>query len=167
LKTLTQEARNVQNPALGAGLLWRFACGYIEKHPTHDVAPLGLFFIVLPIVLHERTEGIASSTQIGSGMRAFAAKFGRSENAIQDVLFAIHGRALRLRTLTLESMRVALATRLLHMNRNGCLAPLSRSRAEAGIPREIRRLLRTAEKLGAWCSQLTMHEVATTLKLRF
>src|SRR6266436_6768091 len=98
--SLTREVRNVQNPALGAGLLWRFACGYIGSHTTRDPVPLPLAFLVLPVVFHERSERLLAGTQKASGLRAFAGKFGNSDNSIQDVLLAIHGRMLTLRNLT-------------------------------------------------------------------
>jgi hypothetical protein len=86
---------------------------------------------------------------------------------MQDVLLAIHGRMLALRNLTLASLQVALATRLLSLETTGTLIALSQTRAVAGIPDEVRRLMRSAEKLGHWCGLLTIHEVATTLKVRF
>lgn len=166
MKVLTQEIRNVQNPALGAGLLWRFACGYTENHPERAAAPLPLVFLVLPIVLHERTESFVAGTQRSSGLRAFAAKFGKSENMVQDLLLAIHDRSLELRGLSQESLRIAIATRLLHLDMDGTVTPLSHTDAIAGVPESLRRLMKSAEKFGAWCSQLTVHEVTTTLKVR-
>jgi hypothetical protein len=164
---LTREVRNVQNPALGAGLLWRFACGYVESHATRDSVPLPLVFIVLPIVLHERSQELVARTQTPSGLRAFTAKFGNSDNSMQDVLLAIHGRMLAIKSLTCESLRVALATRLLCLEPTGTLIALSQTNAVAGIPEDVRRLMKSAEKLGRWCGLLTIHEVATTLKVRF
>ncbi|HTW90284.1 MAG TPA: three component ABC system middle component [bacterium] len=167
MKTLAQETRNVQNPALGAGLLWRFACGYTQEHPTHEPVPLPLLFVVLPIVLHEQTESIVASTQGASGLRAFATKFGKSENSMQDVLLAVHDRAAALRTLTRESLRIALMAHLIGLSTDAAAIPLSRTPAGAGMPPETRRLMKSAERLGAWCGRLTIHEVAATLKVRF
>ena len=167
MNSLTREVRNVQNPALGAGLLWRFACGYIESHSTRDPVPLLLAFLVLPIVFHERSEELVAGTRKASGLRAFAAKFGNSDNSMQDVLMAVHGRMLALKSLTRESLQVALATRLLRLETTGTLIALSQTRADSGIPVGVRRLMQSAEKLGYWCGLLTIHEVATTLKLRF
>lgn len=163
---LTSEVRNVQNPALGAGLVWRFACGYVESHPTHAPVPLPLLFIPLPLSLHEQTEEFVNSTQKLSGLRAFAAKFSKAENAKQDLLLAVHDRILVLRQLSLESIRMALATHLLYLD-VASVIPLSRTQAVAGIPSDVKRLMRSAEKLGSWCGSLTMHEIATTLKVRF
>lgn len=165
--SLTQEVRNVQNPALGAGLLWRFSCGYSESHSTSNEAPLPLAFIVLPIVFHQVSETLVVGTRKSSGLRVFAAKFGNSDNSMQDLLLSLHGRMLSLRSLTVESLRVAIATRLLRLETTGTLLALSRTQAAAGIPADVRRLMKSAEKLGNWCGLLTIHEVATTLKLRF
>lgn len=166
MSLITQEVRNIQNPALGAGLLWRFCCGYVGSHPTHDSVPLPLAFLVLPVVLHQQTEEFVHSTQRASGLRAFSAKFAKSENSKQDVLLAIHDRMLDLRHLSLDSLRIALVTRLLHLH-NAHLTPLSETRASAGISTDVKRLMNNAEKLGGWCGLLTLHEISTTLKVRF
>jgi hypothetical protein len=166
ISVLTREVRNIQNPALGAGLVWRFACGYVSNHPTHAPVPLPLVFLVLPIVLHKQTEAMLESTQKASGLRVFAAKFGRAENSKQDILLSIHDRILALRQLSMESVRLAFASRLLYLN-IASLIPLSETPAVSGIPRDVRTLMNCAEKLGGWCGLLTMHEIAFTLKVRF
>jgi hypothetical protein len=66
----------------------------------------------------------------------------------------------------MESIRLALATRLVHLDIAAAI-PLSQTAAVAGMAPEIRRLMKSSEKLGAWCGLLTMHEIATTLKVRF
>ena len=66
---------------------------------------------------------------------------------MQDVLLAIHDRMLALRSLTLESLQVALATHLLRLEKTGTLFAPSQTLAVAGIPDEVRRLMRSAEKL--------------------
>jgi hypothetical protein len=116
--------------------------------------------------LHEQTEEFVNTTQKASGLRAFAAKFGKAENSKQDVLLAIHGRMLALRDLSMESFRLALATHLLYLDKASVI-PLSQTQAVAGIPSDVKRLMRTAERLGSWCGLLTMHEIATALKVRF
>ena len=163
---LTREVRNIQNPALGAVLVWRFVCGYTTSHLTHDATPLPLLFLVLPIVLHEQTEEFVNSTRKASGLRAFASKFGKSENSKQDMLLAVHDRMLALRSLSLESLQLAFATNLLHLN-HAAVIPLTETPAVANIPSDVRQLMRSAEKLGDWCGMLTIHEIANTLKVRF
>ena len=166
MSLLSQEVRSIQNPALGAGLLWRYTCGFVSSHSTHGPVPLPLLFVVLPVILHEQTEDFVRGTQKASGLRVFASKFGRSENSKQDLLLAIHDRMLDLRQLTMDSLRFALVARLLYVDLAGAI-PLSETEAVSGIPADVKRMMNNSEKLGTWCGILTMHEIATTLKLRF
>jgi hypothetical protein len=164
---LADEIRNVQNPALGAALLWRFTCGYTQHHSAAGHAPLHLLFLVLPITLHKQTFEFLSSTQTATGLRAFAAKFGESRNAKQDLLLAIHDRAALLRPLTLESLRIAVRSNLIRVRPSATVMPLSESETKAGTTDLTRPLLSGAFKLGAWCARLSLHEVATILKIRY
>ena len=167
MSVLSAEVRNIQNPALGAGLIWRFVCGYVNEQATKDPVPLPLIFLVLPTMLHQKTESFVQSTNKSSGLRVCAAKFGAAKNCKQDLLLAINSRMLTLKNLSLESLRIAIATRLVHLDTDATLIPLSKTKAIAGIPEDVRKMMNNAEKLGAWCAQLTMHEIATTLKVRF
>lgn len=164
---LAQETQNIQNPALGAGLIWRFVCGYTESHRTSDRAPLQLIFLVLPVLYHKATREFVKGTQRASGLRTFAAKFGESKASSQDLLLAIHDRSIRLRPLTLKAIKVALGTRLISILPDGTVIALSQTKGASGIPADAKQMMRDAEKIGAWCSQLTLHEIAATLKLRF
>ncbi|WCM94082.1 DUF6521 family protein [Acidovorax sp. NCPPB 2350] len=162
---LAREAQNVQNPALGAAILWRFCCGYAAAHPTSEAPRLPVLFLVLPIVLHQATADLLQRTRVSSGLRAYAAKFGDAAVSKQDLLLQVHERAFRWRPLTLQSIELAAAGRLLQLSEDGGVIPLSRTKAR-GLPDEVKQLLADAEKLGTWCGQLTLHEVTTTLKIR-
>lgn len=164
--TLTQEVRNIQNPALGSCLLWRFVCGYTTSNPTHEPVPLPLLFIVLPIILHEQTEAFVQGTQKASGLRTFAGKFAKTENSKQDLLLTIHDRMMSFRRLSLDSLQLAIASRLLFLSQ-ATLIPLSETQAIAGIATDVKRMMNNADKLGWWCGALTLHEISTTLKVRF
>lgn len=167
MSVLSREVRFTQNPALGATLQWRFACGYSASHPTSAHTPLPLLFLVVPIMLHETTLSFIAGTQRASGLRACVAKFSEASSVKQDVLFAIHDRVRQWRDVSLESLRMALVARLLHLNLNGTVLPLSETPPLSGIPPTIRKLHRESEKLGCWCGQLTMHELSNLLRLRF
>ncbi len=167
MRGLSAEVRNIQNPALGAGLVWRFVCGYVAVHPTRNPVPLPLVFLILPILLHRKTAEFVERTNKASGLRVCAAKFGAAKECKQDLLLAINHRMLELKGLSTESLRMALATRLVYLETDATLIPLSKTKAGSGIPDEIKTMLNNAEKLGAWCALLTLHEIAMTLKVRF
>lgn len=163
---LAREAQNILNPALGAAVLWRFCCSYVETNTTKNPPNLTILFLVLPMILHQATAELIQKTRVSSGLRVFAAKFGDSQTSKQDLLLQIQDRAIRWRKLTLNSVELAVAAHLLKMSDNGQILPLSRTKAR-GMPDEVKQLLTNAEKLGAWCSQLTLHEITTTLKVKF
>jgi hypothetical protein len=162
---LAREAQNVQNPALGAALVWRFCVGYVETNRVDAPPPLPLLFLVLPIILNKASAEFVRRTYKSSGLRTFAAKFGDSSVSKQDLLIQIHDRSIRWRKLTLQSVELAVAGSLLKLADNGDAIPLSRTKAR-GLSDEVKQLMDLAEKLGAWFGELTVHEIVTTLKVR-
>lgn len=165
---LSQETEEVQNPSLGALALWRFAAGYSRASSEHAPTPFPLLFVVLPLLYHEETYEILGSTRATSGLRAFSGKFLDSHHKKSDVLLGLHERCLRMRALSLEALRFALAAHLLALDVNRAAAlPLTQTTPKAGIPASIQAMLKNADKVGAWCSVLSLHEVSLILKVTF
>lgn len=165
---LNKETKNIQNPALGALLLWRFTASYESHSQTHEPTPLPLLFIILPILFHEETVGFIETTRVSSGLRAFADKFSLSSNAKNDFLLTIQKRAIQMRGLTKDSLLHAFAARLLTLLPDkGKVIALSATEPRAGVPVAIRDLCKHATKLGAWCAKLSLHEISVTLRIGF
>jgi hypothetical protein len=166
--TLSREIREVQNPALGSILEWRFTVAYTAARHDASGCPIILLFLVLPLLFHEETLTHLATTQRRSGLRTFASKFTTSANNESDVLLLVHDRALRFRSLSLDSLRAAVATRLIAVDINNAVAfPLSTTRPRLGIAESVRGLVRSAEKLGQWCAELTILEISSILHVRF
>lgn len=164
MKMPINEVQIMQNPALGAALIWRFACGYCPDSDLRQGVPLPLAFLVLPLTLHERTREQVSGTQRGSGLRVFEAKFSDDK----DRLLAIHDRSLILRKLSLHSLRIAFSSGLMTLVPNKAeLWPRSRAAPPAIVYAPVRTLLDAAEKIGHWAGQLTLFELAGIFKVDF
>ena len=165
MSALTKEVTSVQNPALGAVLLWRFAVGYTQEHRTSESPPIQLGFIVLPIVFHQETCEILRATNRPSGLHGFAQKFSTAEVGKTDLLLSIHSRSLSWRSLSLDSLRLAVRHRLLTVTpSDGRMIPLTKANP-TGVASSTRHLLNASEKLGEWLSALSMFEIATVLKV--
>lgn len=165
---LNLETKNVQNPALGAILLWRYAVGYYERDKQNRSVVLPLLFIVLPMILHSLTFKIINSTQRRSGLRVLASKFSSSRVAKSDLLLAIQTRSLVMRNLTTDSLGMAINSKLLSLNpADANVLPLSITRPVFQIPQSIQNLIRNSEKLGYLCSGLSLFEISSTLKVGF
>ena len=160
---LLSEVQAMQNPALGAALVWRFACGYAPQNEPHDGMPGPLSFVALPVVLHERTREKVTSTRLSSGVRKFEEKF-RDRG---DVLFALNQRAIDLRALSLRSVRHALAAGLITLvPERATLWPRSYAKPPVEA-KSVSELLAAAEKLGGWCRSLSAYEISRILRVEF
>lgn len=162
---LSKEVENIQNPMLGAFLIWNFVRGYYSFNSSFT--PFPLLFIVLPIVYREDMLEVLQSTKKTSGLRQFADKFLRSKVLKNDVLSQIHKSSSDMKNLTLDSIRIGLYCSLISMDyENALLFPISITEHKS-VPKSIIKVGKASEKLGYWCSQLTLHEISQILKVRF
>jgi hypothetical protein len=158
------ELEIIQNPALGAFALWRFGIGY-QSEDGHS-APFLLFFLVLPLVLHQPTLNLIASTQRASGLTLFAAKLAEE----RENLMAIHSRTLALRRLSLQSLSMGVSQGLLTVDEIN--ASVRANTADASLrtpvlPDRISGFARAPEKLGYWFSKFSLKQVASTLVVDF
>jgi hypothetical protein len=159
------ELEIVQNPVIGAYLIWQFTLGYQEEGA--DAAPFPLAFLVLPMLLHRSTFDEVAGTRRASGLPLFAAKFDKN----REVLMALHGRALQLRPLSLQSIGVAATSKLLRINYESALLhgyPLDLLGVrKPNVPERLKGFSSAAEKVGHWFSKLGLPQIASTLRVDF
>lgn len=155
----------VQNPAIGAFLIWHFTLG--NQEDGADTVPLPLAFLVLPMLLHRPTFDAVASTRKASGLSLFAAKFEKE----REVLMELHSRALQLRSLSLQSIGVAATSRLIKIDyENAALHgyPLDLLGVrKPAIPERLKGFATAADKLGYWFSKLGIPQIASTLRIDF
>jgi len=165
ISSLIREFALVQNPALGAVLLWRFCVAYETEHREGQHPPLQLAFLVLPLLLHRDTFEEVKGTR--GSIHLFVEKFAKPDKGKNDVLLGIHERCLVNRRLTMESISIAIRTRLASIiPSTGRLAALSSSKASA-IPLAMRPMAAGAERIGRWFASMTMIEIENALKVNF
>jgi len=165
MSSLNSEARNVQNPALGAVALWKFVGGYEKASQTQAPVPLPLLFLVLPIVFHRECRSFVTGTK--KGLRAFAAKFGDAKYCQQDLLLSIHGRIEAMRELSIESLRVGVASSLISVTEHATVFSVARGKGPTDLDDTTRQIFSSSEKFGRWCEPLTISEIASILFVRF
>lgn len=158
------EAALVQNEALGAYALWKFGLGFQERDSRAATLPLA--FLILPLVLHAPTLAMVLSTYKASGLHLFAGKLGEQ----REDLIAVHGRALALRQLSLESLMRAEQSSLIRIDPTTAtmwaVGPYDDMVVPA-LPERIRRVGPACEKVGYWFAALSDQQVAHTLKVEF
>jgi hypothetical protein len=175
---LSDAINDVQNPALCACILWKFVRGYDSASPQGKGSPLPLAFLVLPIILQPTSRGLLQSTQEASGLLAFAGKFryppahlakrmvdGVEVRAGRDQWFILNERCKDLRSLTLRSLSMGVATGLLQLDpKAGTLKASADTQEPSRIwSPEVREMLRNAEKLGKIFAENSINSVLQAL----
>ncbi|WAH60796.1 DUF6521 family protein [Pseudomonas silvicola] len=151
----------MQNPALGATLIWRFTEGFAPR--GQGMLPsMPLLFIVLPILYHEQLRDAANTTLPSSGLRVFAGKF----KAQQEVLYGIQSRMLKLKSVSLASISIGIQCGIISLNTGTAEVESLRRKAPSEVEDKIKTMLRSAEKLGQWCKTLTLQEVQAILRIK-
>lgn len=159
---IIDEVYLVQNPALGAILMWRFVEGY-KRASNGKLPSMPLLFLVLPVIFNESLRSVLDKTFLTSGMRLFVAKFSQR----QETLLAIQRRMLMLRHTSLSSLSIAIEGGLIALDHSNALVDFCAKPFPRGTREGVRSLAKQADKLGAWCSSLTIQEVQTALRIAF
>lgn len=150
----------VQNPALGAVLIWSFGRGY-QAEVMGRLPVLPLAFLILPIVLHRPTLDLVTTTFPSSGLGKFIEKFERH----REDLMAVHTRALAMRRLTLEGLSTGIASGLLSLNYDQ--ATLRANEVRLRQPSErIKPYTAAAGKLGHWIARVPAVNAFSLLRVR-
>lgn len=157
-----KEVYYVQNPALGASILWRFIRGYYKK--DNKAVPFPILFIVLPVILRDELCSIISRTQQKSGLSKVSEKL--FNNKTTNDLYTINNVAITLRPLTLKSIQIGIACNLFKLDYKTALVyPSYDTQKHFSI--EINKILNASEKFGVWCSEMSLNELCKWLKVRF
>lgn len=154
----------VQNPALGATIVWQFVSGYYSVNAA--AAPFPLLFIVLPIIYNEELRTVIKSTRAQSGLSKVSEKLIQQKS--NDSLYSIHSVAESLKLTSLQAICIANDTKLISVDLSSALVyPISARKAPKLKSLEITHMLSSAFKIGQWCAGLPLVEICRRLKVRF
>lgn len=156
------ELQIVQNPSLGSYLIWQFGLGF--QADDSQRSSFLLAFLVLPLLLHKPTLDLVVSTRKSSGLALFAAKLGEQH----ENLLAVHSRALALRRLSLQSIGIGVNRGLVTIDYdNGYFRSNVPDKKAPDLPERIKRMPPAAQKVGFWFSKMSVHQIASTLRVQF
>jgi hypothetical protein len=161
---INREIYLVQNPAIGAAILWQFVCGYYYGTEENGQVPLPLLFVVLPIIFREDLRTVISGTNKQSGLQKVSEKLFKNKRA--DLFCSIHDAAEQYKEITLTAINIAANKGLIAVDvKTANVFPLLKKGAK--MPKSSEELLKLGDKLGVWCSVMTLHEISQLLKVRF
>ncbi len=168
MNSLSKEVNLIQNPALGAVIIWSMICGYKEEK-DQDL-PIALSMLSIPIVFYRPLLDVISRTQKKSGLRKFVSKLTETKNGASttDLLLSIQERTRLWKDVSLTSLKFALASNLITFSDHACISTSINNDPPAKYLTGISRImLKGARKLGLWFSPLSLEEIEKLLHLRF
>lgn len=154
----------IQNPAIGAVVLWRFVCGYYSAANEDKPVPFPLIFIVLPIIFREDLRNIISSTNKSSVLQKLSEKLFYNKKS--DLVYSLQNISKLYRELTLSSFNIAIRSKLISISCEKALViPIQTELCK--MPKSSEIMCKSSEELGFWCSSLSLKEISLLLKVRF
>ncbi len=154
----------VQNPAIGAAILWQFVCGYYYGTEENKQVPFPLLFSVLPIIFRKDLRNVIEGTHKSSGLQKVAEKLFKGKQA--DLFYSIHDSAEQYKETTLTAIGIAVTKGLIAIE-TSTAAVLPLMQKVSRMPHSSDKILKLSDKLGGWCSGMTLHEISQLLKVRF
>lgn len=154
---LNKEMSQVQNPGLGAALIWQFGRAFASQ--TETGVPLPYAFLVIPLLYNKSTLDVVVRTKMG--LRKIEEKLTNDESIAATAQMNV----LNMRGLSSESLVIALRAGLLAVQaedatyRSRVTAP---PMLDGKMPKE---LMKAAEKLGRWAAEVSLREFCFVFRL--
>jgi hypothetical protein len=159
--TLTTEAELVQNPALGAMVLWAFTAEFYGQTQRQRGPVLPLVLPVLPMVLHEETVSSIHNRHFDGGLF----------HALADnrtLTLDVQERMEAMREQTMRALNVGFATNLLTYERQTSeLRPKRMTPPVRRLQPEVARMMSAAARLGYWFCTINAEQICSYLRIRF
>ena len=165
MKEMFSEYDNVQNPMLGAYLLWSFVLGYFSE--KNEYAPIEELFIVLPMIMRSDIADQVKSTNKVSGMRAMSDKFMKADILKNDIISNLHKDIQSMKDISAMALAEAIKAGLVSVDvENSTIFPLElRKHNKESV--NVLQMGKNAEKLGQWCAGMDLIQIEEILKVRF
>lgn len=170
MSVLNDEINLINNSVLGAYLIWKYSISYRDNHIEQASSPGILSFLVLPIIFHGPTHDFIDRTNAPTGLAKFSDKFLNTLNKKSDLLLNIHSRAIEMRELSFNSIRIGITKGLIYLDSsNGRIIPYDNNivKQPSKIPKIIKNMQKNAEKLGRWFSDHSLQDISFYMKVYF
>jgi hypothetical protein len=165
---IEREAWLINNPALGAYMLWVFSRECISKNP--EAIHPSKIFCVLPFLFYADTRSELVTTSLNSNMQAYISKFSSTKSCASDIALSIHHRVEEQKEKTLEALITAFGTGLLMIDSDsGLITPNMKitpiKRADLDVT--TKELFDCSRRLGKWFSDLKTEDITRIIKVVF
>jgi len=155
------EIEVVQNPALGACLLWAFVREFTEATHGKRGPTIPFVMLVLPMVLHEPTFNALKTRRFDGGLLLAVAED-------RTISAGLQRRLIDSSDLSLRSLNLALLSGLIHFDPPSAeFFPARKTPPEMTIGGDTSELSKAASRIGFWCASLQIEHLLSLLNVRF
>lgn len=164
--SLSDEIKNIQNPALGGYLLSVFVNEYYKK--SDGFPSLQLLFVAYPLIYINELFDIINSTNKPTGLRGCMDKLKEKKNSKNDIILHVQTVITNNKMQIMDCVRLATISGLFSVDKTGEVIPFSDNIRKIKISsKDIEKLQKVSTKLGIWFSELNLTEISQILKVRF
>lgn len=153
----------IQNPALGALVIWQFVVGYTNSNENET--PLDYIYTALPLVSNSEMRDVICHTN--GGLLAYRTKLSKSDKS--NVIVSAISMIPHMYELTSCSLEIAISCSLIKCGSDPLFftpklknPPTTLSLSE--IEKEYKK---AAKRLGAHMSQMSRAEISSVLGVKF
>lgn len=162
MSSLQNEVDLIQNPALGALVVWHFVLGYSEEN-DRGYAPFNLVYLALPLVANNSLRSIISSTNAGLyKVKAKVFESGRGSD-----LLLLRETIPLLYELSSASIGIAISAGLVEYNESCFGLTPSLKTAPNSLTSIERDYKNASKKVGKWMAHMSLWEICSTLGVSF
>ncbi|OMD50013.1 three component ABC system middle component [Paenibacillus odorifer] len=158
---LLREYEIMQNPALGANVLWAFAQGFVSQ-PMEQSLTLWHLVSVLPLVFHNNSRKVILKRREASGLRSILDRDPSISVAQNETIFNIDNRLKAMENRTFRSLNLAIACKLITLE-EGYFKSDVPFKFPKKVFNETKDILKAANKLGVWAGKMSVFEYLTIL----
>lgn len=159
------ESSVLQNPALGALLLWQVARAFTDRHPDGAAPQLPFFLLALPMLFHAPTVRRIKAMNFDSGLM-------KAVSDGPEIALGLQDRLKRSAGISLQALELACASHLL-VREYGSGFPSFRAEGTAlppgarSVAQDVRDMMSAARRLGVWFADDGIQGACLRLDVRF
>lgn len=156
------EQRVIQNPGLGAEVIWQAVHEAYYSSGQTDGVPLPLVFLILPLTFHKRTATeLASKTQPGALYKALGED--------RELTIGLQERMQAMCDRTFQALSIGFQTGLLLYDEGPSrqLIPGRKTTPVIHVTDEVKVILNAARRVGQAFYEMSFVQLTTQLNIRF
>jgi hypothetical protein len=151
----------VQNPALGALLLWTFVAEYYKSKGENEGPILPHIMLVLPILFNQDFVENIYNRRLNGGLY----------NALNDemtLFVGVQNRMQAMSNLTFRSINVCCSAKIVFLDKERYeFIPVRSKIPDYKHNESIHKMLAAAKRLGFWFATNELNQLCALLKVRF